>query len=161
MLRGLVQRFGKQGASDHLRGARRSQELADLHKLFVLTTFQARDGDGQTLVDTVLREGEGLAYDELKAKVSHNLTTQMHFMCGAVRGALRASADKGTGAHARDAVSRELLRRCGFSAHVQTSTAGPGSGLGLFVSGNVDPGEIVCIYPGMCRTFSEEYTTPG
>ena len=161
MLRGLVQRFGKQGASDHLRGARRSQELADLHKLFVLTTFQARDGDGQTLVDAVLREGEGLTYDELKAKVSHNLTTQMHFMCGAVRGALRASADKGTGAHARDAVSRELLRRCGFSAHVQTSTAGPGSGLGLFVSGNVDPGEIVCVYPGVVYSSENVRHMPG
>ena len=54
----LVKQFSRRGARDHLRGARRLQEEADLHRLFVLTTFHRRDGDGAELVARVMEEGK-------------------------------------------------------------------------------------------------------
>ena len=57
MLGRLVKQFVKRGARDHL-SARRVQEEADLHRLFVLTAFQRAEGDGPELVQRVMAEAE-------------------------------------------------------------------------------------------------------
>ena len=88
----LVKQFNARGARDHLRGARRLQEEADLHRLYVLTSFYRREGDGSALVDAVMEEGKHLGFDELKAEVSSNLTDQIHRSCAAVRDAVVAAA---------------------------------------------------------------------
>ena len=73
MLKGLVERFGRRGATDHLRsGWRRVQEELDLRELFVLTSSHARDvpvDDDAALIDVLSEEQRGLTYDEVKAEV--------------------------------------------------------------------------------------------
>ena len=85
-----MKQFVKRGARDHL-SARRVQEEADLHRLFVLTAFQRAEGDGPELVRRVMAEGKDLRFDELKAEVTSNLTEQAHRACAAVRDALAAA----------------------------------------------------------------------
>ena len=80
MLGRLVKQFVKRGARDHL-SARRVQEEADLHRLFVLTAFQRAEGDGPELVQRVMAKGKDLRFDELKAEVTSNLTEQAHRAC--------------------------------------------------------------------------------
>lgn len=162
MLRGLVERFGRRGATDHLRsGWRRVQEELDLRELFVLTSSHARDvpvDDDADLIDVLSEEQRGLTYDEVKAEVTKNLTANLHTMCGEVRDALRAT--DGVGHGSRDDVTAEYRRRAGFSAHVAESTA-PNAGRGLFVNGQVDPGEIVCVYPGVVYAPENLRHMPG
>ena len=88
----LVKQFSRRGARDHLRGARRLQEEADLHRLFVLTTFHRRDGDGAELVARVMEEGKHLGYDDLKAEVSSNLTDQIVRLASLARDAFASEA---------------------------------------------------------------------
>jgi hypothetical protein len=162
MLKGLVERFGRRGATDHLRsGWRRVQEELDLRELFVLTSSHARDvpvDDDAALIDVLSEEQRGLTYDEVKAEVTKNLTANLHTMCGEVRDALRAT--NGVGHGSRDDVTAEYRRRAGFSAHVAESTA-PNAGRGLFVNGQVDPGEIVCVYPGVVYAAENLRHMPG
>ena len=85
----IVKTFAGRGSTDHLtRGARRAQEHADLHRLHVLTTYYARDGDGEALLNDVLAGAEGKSYEQLKASVSDNLTSQIRTICAAVRASL-------------------------------------------------------------------------
>ena len=104
MLGRLVKQFVKRGARDHL-SARRVQEEADLHRLFVLTAFQRAEGDGPELVRRVMAEGKDLRFDELKAEVSSNLTEQAH---RAARRCGRARARRGQGAGTSHASPRAL-----------------------------------------------------
>ena len=165
MLGRLVKQFVKRGARDHL-SARRVQEEADLHRLFVLTAFQRAEGDGPELVQRVMAEGKDLQFDELKAEVTSNLTEQAHRACAAVRDAL-AEARRGQGAGTSRAspsarlLSEGVLRRLGFAPRVAPSGAGPNSGDGLFVRGEVNPGEIVAWYPGLVYDLENVRHIPG
>lgn len=93
MLGRLMRQFAKSGLRDHL-AARRAREEADLHRLFVLTTFQRTEGDGLELVRTIAERGEALQYEELKAEVTANLTHQVLAMCAAVRDAVSSHTAK-------------------------------------------------------------------
>ena len=163
MLGRLVKQFVKRGARDHL-SARRVQEEADLHRLFVLTAFQRAEGDGPELVRRVMAEGKDLRFDELKAEVTSNLTEQAHRACAAVRDAL-AAARRGQGAGTSHASPRALsdcvLDRLGFAPRVAPSGAGGSSGDGLFVRGAVNPGEIVAWYPGVVYDLEHVRHIPG
>jgi hypothetical protein len=165
MLGRLVKQFVKRGARDHL-SARRVQEEADLHRLFVLTAFQRAEGDGPELVQRVVAEGKDLQFDELKAEVTSNLTEQAHRACAAVRDAL-AEAHRGQGAGTSRAspsarsLSEGVLRRLGFAPRVAPSGAGPDAGDGLFVRGEVNPGEIVAWYPGLVYDLENVRHIPG
>jgi hypothetical protein len=165
MLGRLVKQFVKRGARDHL-SARRVQEEADLHRLFVLTAFQRAEGDGPELVQRVVAEGKDLQFDELKAEVTSNLTEQAHRACAAVRDAL-AEAHRGQGAGTSRAspsarsLSEGVLRRLGFAPRVAPSGAGPDAGDGLFVRGEVNPGEIVAWYPGLVYDLESVRHIPG
>ena len=163
MLGRLVKQFVKRGARDHL-SARRVQEEADLHRLFVLTAFQRAEGDGPELVRRVMAEGKDLRFDELKAEVTSNLTEQAHRACAAVRDAL-AAARRGQGAGTSHASPRALsdcvLDRLGFAPRVAPSGAGASSGDGLFVRGAVNPGEIVAWYPGLVYDLELVRHIPG
>ena len=163
MLGRLVMQFAKRGARDHL-SARRVQEEADLHRLFVLTAFQRAEGDGPELVRRVMAEGKDLRFDELKAEVTSNLTEQAHRACAAVRDAL-AAARRGQGAGTSHASPRALsdcvVDRLGFAPRVAPSGAGASSGDGLFVRGAVNPGEIVAWYPGLVYDLELVRHIPG
>ena len=163
MLGRLVKQFVKRGARDHL-SARRVQEEADLHRLFVLTAFQRAEGDGPELVQRVMAKGKDLRFDELKAEVTSNLTEQAHRACAAVRDAL-AAARRGQGASTSraspSALSKGVLDRLGFAPRVAPSGAGPSSGDGLFVRGQVNPGEIVAWYPGVVYDLEHVRHIPG
>ena len=137
------------------------QEELDLRELFVLTSSHARDvpvDDDADLIAVLSEEQRGLTYDEVKAEVTKNLTANLHTMCGEVRDALRATDGAGYGS--RDDVTAEYRRRAGFSAHVAESTV-PNAGRGLFVNGQVDPGEIVCVYPGVVYAPENLRHMPG
>ena len=137
------------------------QEELDLRELFVLTSSHARDvpvDDDAALIVGLSEEQRGLSYDEVKAEVTKNRTANLHTMCGEVRDALRAT--DGVGHGSRDDVTAEYRRRAGFSAHVAESTA-PNAGRGLFVNGQVDPGEIVCVYPGVVYAADNLRHMPG
>ena len=161
----LVKQFSRRGARDHLRGARRLQEEADLHRLFVLTTFHRRDGDGAELVARVMEEGKHLGYDDLKAEVSSNLTDQIVRFASLARDAfaseaVTAAADRGASARS-EAIALAFIARLGFAPRLAASTAGPNAGEGLFVRGSVDPGEIVALYPGVVYGPDEVRHMPG
>lgn len=137
------------------------QEELDLRELFVLTSSHARDvpvDDDADLIDVLSEEQRGLTYDEVKAEVTKNLTANLHTMCVEVRDALRATDGSGYGS--RDDVTAEYRRRAGFSARVAESTV-PNAGRGLFVDGQVDPGEIVCVYPGVVYAPENLRHMPG
>jgi len=137
------------------------QEELDLRELFVLTSSHARDvpvDDDADLIDVLSEEQRGLTYDEVKAEVTKNLTANLHTMCVEVRDALRATDGSGYGS--RDDVTAEYRRRAGFSARVEESTV-PNAGRGLFVDGQVDPGEIVCVYPGVVYAPENLRHMPG
>ena len=218
----IVKTFAGRGSTDHLtRGARRAQEHADLHRLHVLTTYYARDGDGEALLNDVLAGAEGKSYEQLKASVSDNLTSQIRTICAAVRASLasprvpprvgprgggggggkvlkdrRSPRERGrmgsslgggdrdrasssskslrNGVHhanavvwepvttsSREAIANEITIRLGFACAIQRSTAGAGSGRGLFVRGKVDPGEIVALYPGVAYDVRSVTHLPG
>ena len=160
MLGRLVKQFVKRGARDHLGGARRVQETTDLHRLFVLTAFHRTEGDGPELVSQVLAIGKDLQFDELKAEVCGNLTEQAHRVCAAVRDAL-AAARAASPSSQSDAFTKGVLDRIGFACQVAPSGAGPGSGDGLFVRGEVNPGEIVAFYPGLVYDLENVRHIPG
>jgi hypothetical protein len=176
----IVKTFAGRGSTDHLtRGARRAQEHADLHRLHVLTTYYARDGDGRALLDDVLAGAEGKTYEQLKASVSDNLTSQIRTICAAVRASLAsprvprgggggdgASSSSSSSSSSREietseAIANEITIRLGFACAIQRSTAGAGSGRGLFVRGKVDPGEIVALYPGVAYDVRSVTHVPG
>ena len=156
----LVKQFNARGARDHLRGARRLQEEADLHRLYVLTSFYRREGDGAALVDAVMEEGKHLGYDELKAEVSSNLTDQILRACAAVRDAVVAAA-AAPPARRSTALADATVSTLGFACRVAPSGAGPNSGDGLFIRGAVDPGEIVALYPGVVYGLDALRHMPG
>ena len=156
----LVKQFNARGARDHLRGARRLQEEADLHRLYVLTSFYRREGDGSALVDAVMEEGKHLGFDELKAEVSSNLTDQIHRSCAAVRDAVVAAA-AAPPARRSTGLADATGSTHGFACRVAPSGAGPNSGDGLFVRGAVDPGEIVALYPGVVYGLDALRHMPG
>ena len=156
----LVKQFNARGARDHLRGARRLQEEADLHRLYVLTSFYRREGDGAALVDAVMEEGKHLGYDELKAEVSSNLTDQILRACAAVRDAVAAAA-AAPPARRSTALADATVSTLGFACRVAPSGAGPNSGDGLFIRGAVDPGEIVALYPGVVYGLDALRHMPG
>jgi hypothetical protein len=160
MLGRLVKQFVKRGARDHLGGARRVQETTDLHRLFVLTAFHRTEGDGPELVSQVLAIGKDLQFDELKAEVCGNLTEQAHRVCAAVRDALAAGRAASPSSQS-DAFTKGVLDRIGFACRVAPSGAGPGSGDGLFVRGEVNPGEIVAFYPGLVYDLENVRHIPG
>ena len=161
MLKGLVERFGRRGATDHLRsGWRRVQEELDLRELFVLTSSHARDvpvDDDAALIDVLSEEQRGLTYDEVKAEVTKNLTANLHTMCG---GEGRAEGDQRRRArlagrrHRRVPQARRILRS-------RRRVHGAERGRGLFVNGQVDPGEIVCVYPGVVYAAENLRHMPG
>ena len=162
MLGRLVKQFVKRGARDHLGGARRVQEETDLHRLFVLTSFHRADGDGVELVEKVTERGKTLSFDHLKAEVTNNLTEQSYSKFNAVRDALAAArlANRSSISHS-DALANGVLDRLGFTCRVAPSTAGPTSGDGLFVRGEVNPGEIVAFYPGLVYDIENMRHIPG
>ena len=156
----LVKQFNARGARDHLRGAQRLQEEADLHRLYVLTSFYRREEDGSALVDAVMEEGKHLGFDELKAEVSSNLTDQIHRSCAAVRDAVVAAA-AAPPARRSTVLADATVSTLGFACRVAPSGAGPNSGDGLFVRGAVDPGEIVALYPGVVYGLDALGHMPG
>jgi len=58
-------------------------------------------------------------------------------------------------------VEKHLVSTLGFNIRLGASDAGPDSGDGLFVRGQVDPGEIVAVYPGVCYATDALRYIPG